>query len=84
QKSRSRLPELTPGNSLDPLEALQTYLNNREDLAELATDMVAAAQALIADAPVELETASPQPKADEGAPREADLEDEALRQLRLL
>mgnify|MGYP001800048236 FL=1 len=84
QKSRSRLPELTPGNSLDPLEALQTYLNNREDLAELATDMVAAAQALIADAPVELETASPQPKADEGTPREADLEDEALRQLRLL
>ena len=84
QKSRSRLPELAPGNSLDPLEALQTYLNNREDLAELATDMVAAAQALIADAPVELEAASPQPQADEGAPRAADPEDEALRQLRLL
>jgi exonuclease SbcD len=49
QKSRSRLPELVPGSSLDPMAALHTYLANREDLAELSDDMIAAARALLDD-----------------------------------
>ncbi|MEM9002394.1 MAG: exonuclease subunit SbcD [Cyanobacteria bacterium P01_F01_bin.86] len=78
QKSRSRLPELTPTRSLDPLEALQTYLTNREDLADLADDMLNAAQALIAETPFEQRENAEAPAA---LPEE---EDEASRQLRLL
>jgi exonuclease SbcD len=47
QLSRPRLPELGLGNGLDPLEALKTYLNNREDLKELVRDMLDAAQTLL-------------------------------------
>ncbi|MGH2413357.1 MAG: exonuclease subunit SbcD, partial [Microcystaceae cyanobacterium] len=35
QLARPRLPELGVGNSLEPLEALKTYLNNREDLKDI-------------------------------------------------
>ncbi|MBF2034433.1 MAG: exonuclease SbcCD subunit D [Leptolyngbyaceae cyanobacterium T60_A2020_046] len=45
--SRQRLPELGEGDALDPLSALQTYLANRTDLADLAEDMVAAARSLL-------------------------------------
>jgi exonuclease SbcD len=78
QKVRSRLPELTPSSSLDPLDALQTYLSNRADLAELAADMLTAAQALIADEPFEQSD-----QAATAAPPAADIDDD-LRQLRLL
>ncbi|MDA0267443.1 MAG: exonuclease subunit SbcD [Cyanobacteria bacterium] len=47
--SRPRLPELGQGNTLSPITALQAYLANREDLADLAEDMMAAAQVLLAD-----------------------------------
>lgn len=47
QLARPRVPELGEGNSLDPLTALQTYLSNRDDLQDIATDMVEAAQGLI-------------------------------------
>jgi len=77
QKSRSRLPELTPGSSLDPMDALHTYLANREDLTELAEDMIAAAQALIDDTPFEQDTTTEPPATVE-------TENEASRQLRLL
>lgn len=53
QKERSRLPELAPSNQLSSLEALSAYLANRSDLAEMAEEMLAAAQALIADTPDE-------------------------------
>ncbi|HEY9888309.1 MAG TPA: exonuclease subunit SbcD, partial [Candidatus Obscuribacterales bacterium] len=76
QKSRSRLPELTPGTSLDPLAALQTYLANRTDLAELAPDMIAAAEALLADTPLE--------PADLSGGAEPTPADDDSRQLRLL
>ncbi|MGF1525040.1 MAG: exonuclease subunit SbcD [Leptolyngbyaceae cyanobacterium] len=78
QKSRSRLPELTPSKGLDPLEALQTYLANREDLAELADDLMAAAQALIDETPFEQTE-----KAELPAAVQEEI-DEASRQLRLL
>ncbi|MFG6105717.1 exonuclease subunit SbcD [Leptothoe sp. EHU-05/26/07-4] len=49
QLTRPRLPELTSDNSRDPLGALQTYLANRDDLTELADDMLLAAQTLLND-----------------------------------
>lgn len=47
QLSRSRLPELGVGNSLDPIEALTTYLNNREDLQDIRQDLLNAASVLL-------------------------------------
>jgi exonuclease SbcD len=47
QLARPRLPELGVGNNLDPLEALQTYLKNREDLRDIEIEMLDAAQSLL-------------------------------------
>ena len=49
QLTRPRLPELTSDNIRDPLNALQTYLANRDDLADLSADMLIAAQSLLND-----------------------------------
>jgi len=55
QLARPRLPELGgSGGSLDPLSALGVYLNSREDLAPLRTDLLRAAQDLLGeDAPAD-------------------------------
>ncbi|WP_308254015.1 exonuclease subunit SbcD [Geminocystis sp. GBBB08] len=45
--ARPRLPELGIGKSLDPLEALSTYLKNRNDLQDLVPDMLSAAENLL-------------------------------------
>ena len=45
--SRPRLPELGVNNSLNPLEALKTYLKNREDLQDISQDLLEAAQILL-------------------------------------
>ncbi|MDJ0581892.1 exonuclease subunit SbcD [Crocosphaera sp.] len=45
--SRPRLPELGIGKSLDPIEALKTYLDNREDIKDIAQDMLEAAELLL-------------------------------------
>lgn len=79
QRSRSRLPELVPGSSLDPIDALQTYLANRDDLADLAEDMIIAAHALVAKEPFE--------QTDVSDPVELSSvieEDQSSQQLRLL
>ena len=47
QLARPRLPELGVGQTVDPLTALQTYLQNRTDLEDIAPDMLAAAQKLL-------------------------------------
>ncbi len=47
QLARPRLPELGLGNTLAPLDALQAYLDNREDLRDIAPDMLEAAQELL-------------------------------------
>lgn len=47
QLARPRLPELGVGTSIAPLEALQAYLANREDLRDIEADMLAAAQSLL-------------------------------------
>jgi exonuclease SbcD len=41
------LPELGAGSALDPLAALRTYLDNREDFKELMPDLLAAAEHLL-------------------------------------
>ncbi|MBW4576609.1 MAG: exonuclease subunit SbcD [Aphanothece sp. CMT-3BRIN-NPC111] len=48
QLARPRLPELGSSASIDPMEALQTYLDNRDDLKEIAASMLEAAQMLLA------------------------------------
>ncbi|MGK7940898.1 MAG: exonuclease subunit SbcD [Crocosphaera sp.] len=47
QLSRPRLPELGIGKSLDPLEALKTYLDNKEDIKDIVNDMLEAAELLL-------------------------------------
>ncbi|WP_096608120.1 exonuclease subunit SbcD [Calothrix sp. NIES-2100] len=49
QLARPRIPELTASSSIDPLEALKTYLSNREDLKDIAGSMLEAAQKLLTD-----------------------------------
>ncbi|HEY9301068.1 MAG TPA: DNA double-strand break repair protein Mre11, partial [Phormidium sp.] len=49
QLAKPRLPELTSSASMSPLEALKTYLDNREDLRDLATEMMEAAQSLLGE-----------------------------------
>ena len=44
QLARPRMPELTTHH--DPIEALETYLADRDDLANLRTDLIAAARVL--------------------------------------
>ncbi len=47
QLARPRLPELSASSSIDPMEALKTYLNNREDLQDIANLMLEAAHTLL-------------------------------------
>jgi DNA repair protein SbcD/Mre11 len=49
QLARPRLPELGVENTLDPLQALQAYLNNREDLKDLGQEMLEMARGLMND-----------------------------------
>ena len=48
QLARPRVPELGVGSSIDPMEALKTYLGSREDLKNLASEMLEAAESLLA------------------------------------
>ena len=54
QLARPRLPELGASNSIDPMEALKTYLNNREDLKDISALMLEAAHKLLASETVEV------------------------------
>ncbi len=47
QLARPRVPELSATHSIDPIEALKTYLNNREDLKDISGKMLEAAQNLL-------------------------------------
>ena len=48
QLARPRLPELGVGSSMNPMDALSTYLENREDLKDISAEMMEAAQQLLA------------------------------------
>jgi len=56
QTSSGRLPELGTNNSLDPLTALETYLQHRPDLEEIAAAMTTAATALMANEPERIDS----------------------------
>ena len=47
QLARPRLPELGVGNTLNPIEALATYINNKEDLQDIRKDLIEAAEVLL-------------------------------------
>lgn len=61
QLSRPRLPELGVGAAIDPLDALKAYLDNREDLRDLADPILEAAKSLLAQEETWLPTADPEP-----------------------
>jgi DNA repair protein SbcD/Mre11 len=47
QLAKPRIPALGVGRSVDPMEALKTYLEHREDLQDMQPDLLAAAQSLL-------------------------------------
>ena len=47
QLARPRLPQLGAGSSIDPIAALRTYLESREDLKEIHSELLQAAQHLL-------------------------------------
>lgn len=47
QLARPRLPELDAGSSIDPMSALKTYLDNREDLKDIQSELMEAAHRLL-------------------------------------
>jgi DNA repair protein SbcD/Mre11 len=47
QLAKPRIPSLGIGRSIDPMEALKTYLENREDLKEIEADLLTAARELL-------------------------------------
>ncbi len=49
QNPRSRMPELSTAEALDPMTALKTYLSTREDLKNLEPEMLLAAQELLSE-----------------------------------
>ncbi|HLP90234.1 MAG TPA: exonuclease SbcCD subunit D [Nostocaceae cyanobacterium] len=49
QLAKPRIPELSASNSIDPMEALKTYLDNRQDLKDIAESMLEAAEKLLAN-----------------------------------
>lgn len=49
QLAKPRIPELNASSSIDPMEALRTYLNNRDDLKDIAASMLEAAENLLGE-----------------------------------
>lgn len=47
QLARPRLPEMGTGTSIDPMAALKTYITNQPQLADIAVEMMTAAQSLL-------------------------------------
>lgn len=47
QLAKPRIPSLGIGRSIDPMAALKTYLENREDLKDLEADLLEAARELL-------------------------------------
>ncbi len=86
QLARPRLPELGASSSMAPMEALKTYLDNREDLKEISAQMLDAAHKLLASEPeVWLDSASIEEQSEKGTEQQSQLPvGNAEGQLRLL
>lgn len=84
QLSRPRLPELGIDSSLSPMSALQSYLDNREDLEAIAPDILEAAQGLLNQDPHgDKEITAPE-VSEFDIDTQSALPDEESQQLRLL
>ena len=83
QLSRPRLPELGVDSSLAPMSALQSYLDNREDLSAIAPDILEAAQGLLNEDPHGDKAIVAPEAAEFEDDRETVIEEDSL-QLRLL
>lgn len=86
QLARPRLPELGAGSSMNPMEALKTYLENRDDLKDITTEMMEAAQRLLAkDSNSWLDSSELEEASEEHKQLSSQLlEDSTTAQLRLL
>ncbi len=86
QLARPRIPELGASSSLDPVEALKTYLDNREDLKDISAQMLEAAHKLLTvEAEAWLDTSSNEEQAHRGSELQSQLSIENTEgQLRLL
>lgn len=85
QLARPRLPELGASSSIDPMEALKTYLNNREDLKEISTQMLEAAHKLLtSEAEVWLDPAGSESHLEGSTEQQSLLSANTNGQLRLL
>jgi exonuclease SbcD len=80
QLAHPRLPELGTGHSVEPLDALKTYLVNQAHLTDIADEMLEAAQALLAADPRESSFA----ELEVGRQEPEQMVQEAVAQLRLL
>lgn len=56
QNPRSRMPELSTAEALDPMSALKTYLSTREDLKGLEPEMLTAAQELLSEIGLDMDS----------------------------
>ncbi len=85
QLARPRLPELGVGGSIDPLGALKAYLENREDLRDIHTELLHAAQHLLSpDEPILPNPAEEAEVEPNSTPARLVLDPDADTQLRLL
>jgi len=74
QLARPRLPELQASSSIDPMQALKTYLDNREDLKDIAAPMLEAAHKLLSnEAEVWLDSSSIKEEPPVGAGQQSHL-----------
>ncbi|HEY9665875.1 MAG TPA: exonuclease subunit SbcD [Coleofasciculaceae cyanobacterium] len=85
QLARPRLPELGVGSSINPMDALSTYLDNRADLKDISAEMIEAAQHLLAGyASSKLDLAEPETVQLGGGKDSQQLSNTTDSQLRLL
>ncbi len=61
QNPRTRLPDLSTAEALDPMTALRTYLSTREDLKNLEPEMLNAAQELLSEIGLGMDVIDPAP-----------------------
>ncbi|ELS32530.1 MULTISPECIES: exonuclease subunit SbcD [Pseudanabaena] len=59
QNARSRMPDLSTAEALDPMTALKTYLSTREDLQNLEPEMLNAAQELLSEIGLAMDSSDP-------------------------
>jgi DNA repair protein SbcD/Mre11 len=83
QLARPRLPELGVGNSIEPIDALETYLTYQPDLQDIATEMMEAAQRLLSAQTVWFEEDEDQ-QVSAAVSEQAGLVEQPEAQLRLL